>query len=118
MTALNSITLENPKAIYASLPGIVAAANKGSVITKDHAVNILIKLCSLKQYADHAFSLLNEQLVSSPANQLPMYAEKALPIITGKNKALFIATLTSRLTDIDKDTKRKRIEKVIKKLSE
>jgi len=117
MTALNTITLENPKIIYAGLTKIITAADKGSVITTDHCVNILIKLCSVKQYADSAFSLLIEQLLNSPTNQLPMYAEKAMPIINDKNKKLFIKTLTSRLDDIEKDTKRKRVEKVIKKIS-
>jgi len=117
MTAINTITLENPNAIYSNLPKIIAAANKGSVITKDYAVNILINLCSIKQYANSSFSLLIEQLLSSPTNQLPMYAEKAMPVINEKNKTLFIKTLTSRLDDIEKDTKRKRLEKVIKKFS-
>ncbi|MDF2189951.1 hypothetical protein [Paraflavitalea sp. CAU 1676] len=117
MTALSAITLENPKEIYAALPAILEAADKRSVITKDHAVNILINLYSVKKYQDDAFPLLIELLVSSPVNQLPMYAEKAMPVILDKNKALFIKTLQSRLDDIDKDTKRKRVEKVIKKLS-
>lgn len=115
MTAINTITLENPKLVFASISKIVAAADKGSVITKDYAVNILIKLCSVKQFADNAFALLNEQLLQSPTNQLPMYAEKAIPIINDSNKKIFIKTLTSRLDDIEKDTKRKRVEKVIKK---
>jgi len=118
MTALSSITSENPKAIYAVLAKIVAAADKGSVITKDYAVNILIKLCSIKEYADDAFSLLNEQLLHSPTNQLPMYAERAVPIINENNKKLFVRTLSSRLDEIEKDTKRKRVEKVIKKFSD
>ncbi len=46
-----------------------------------------------------------------------MYAEKAIPVINDKNKTLFIKTLASRLNDIEKDTKRKRVEKVIKKFS-
>lgn len=117
MTALDAITLENPEAIYLALAKIVDIANKGSVITKDHGVNILIKLCSVKQYADHAFTLLIEQLKRCPTNQLPMYAENAVSIINDTNKALFIQTLFSRLDDIEKDTKRKRVEKVIKKWS-
>lgn len=117
MTALSTVTLESPKVVYAALPKILEAADKGSVITKDYAVNILINLCSLKPFADMAFPLLIEQLLNSPTNQLPMYAEKALPIINDKNKALFIKTLTSRLGDIEKDTKRIRVEKVIKKVS-
>ena len=99
MTAIHTITLENPKVIYSALPKIIAAAGKGSVITKDYAVNILINLCSIKGYADSSFSLLIEQLLSSPTNQLPMYAEKAIPIINDKNKTLFIKTLASRLDD-------------------
>jgi hypothetical protein len=118
MTALSTITTENPKAIYAALPKIIKGADNGSVITKDNAVNILIRLCSFKQYADSAFSLLNKQLLNSPVNQLPMYAERALPVINNKNKKLFIKTLTSRLDDMDKETKRKRVEKVISKISD
>lgn len=117
MTALNTIAQEAPKLIYSALPKIIAAADAGSVITKDYAVHILINLCFVKQYASDAFSLLIEQLTTSPTNQLPMYAERALPIINDKNKALFIKTLTSRLDDIEKDTKRKRVEKIIKKLT-
>ncbi|HEX5154591.1 MAG TPA: hypothetical protein VFW07_24260 [Parafilimonas sp.] len=117
MTAIDAITFENPKLIYASLSKIIASADKGSVITKDHAVNILIKLCSLKQYAADAFSLLVEQLLNSLTNQLPMYAEKAMPVINEKNKQFFVRTLNSRLNDIEKETKRKRVEKVIKKFS-
>ena len=115
MTALGTITTERPKEIYAALPTILLAADKGSVITTDHAVNILIKLCSIKDYSTNAFSLLIEQLLRSPTNQLPMYSERAIPIVDDKNKALFVKTLISRLKDIDKETKRKRVEKVIKR---
>lgn len=117
MTALHSITGEIPKAVYGALPQIIEVADKGSVITNDHCVGILIKLCSVEEYAADAFALLNERLIKSPTNQLPMYAEHALPIITEKNKAVFIKTLTSRLGEIEKDSKRIRVEKVIKKLN-
>ncbi|MBX7152284.1 hypothetical protein K1X84_11620 [bacterium] len=117
MTALNSITLENPRIIYNSLAKIIASADQGSVITKDQLVNILIKLCGIKQYSGAAFSLLLEQLLKSPTNQLPMYAEKAIPIVTHKNQALFVKVLISRLDDFQKETKRKRVEKIIKKFN-
>jgi len=115
MTALGTITNERPKEIYTALPTILEVADKGSVITKDHAVNILIKLCLVEKYSNDAFILLIEQLLKSPTNQLPMYAERAIPIVNDKNKTLFVKTLLSRLDDIEKDTKRKRVEKVIKK---
>lgn len=117
MTALSAITNERPKEIYAELTNILSAADTGSVITKDQAVNILIKLCAIEQYADNAFTLLIEQLLKSPTNQLPMYAERSLKIINDKNKSKFVSTLSTRLNDIEKETKRKRIEKIIKKLT-
>ncbi|MFB7139171.1 hypothetical protein ACFCYN_05945 [Gottfriedia sp. NPDC056225] len=116
MTAINSITNDVPDIIFSHIEQIIQAGDKGSVITKDQVVNILIKLCSFKAYEEVAFKLLIEQLVKSPINQLPMYAEKSMSIIYEENKNLFIETITSRLGDIEKESKRKRVEKVIKKL--
>lgn len=115
MTALDAITDEDPKRIYAALPAILRVAEAGSVITKDHAVNILIKLCANKTYQKSAFSLLLEQLNAAPSNQLPMYAERSLPVVNDGNKKPFIAALKARLDEFDKESKRKRVEKVIKK---
>jgi hypothetical protein len=117
MTALSSIVQENPQPVYAVLSKIIEIGEKGSVITRDHCVNILIRLASIKQYAENAFVLLIEQLHKCPTNQLPMYAENAIPVINEKNKTLFIKTLTSRMDEIEKEPKRKRVEKVIKKVS-
>lgn len=117
MTALSSITSHSPEKIAELLPAILKAADNGSVITKDQAVAILIKLGGISKYTENAFALLIEQLKSSPTNQLPMYAENAKPIINSHNKEVFIATLSSRLNEIDKESKRKRVEKVIKQVS-
>lgn len=116
MTALHTITNEKPDAVYNTLPIIIAVADKGSVITNDHCVGILIKLVAVKKYAEDAFQLLLERLKRCPTNQLPMYAENALVVINEKNKAVFIKTLMARLSEIEKETKRARVEKVIKKL--
>jgi len=117
MTALDTITLEKPEVIYDSLYKIIETADKGSVITKDRVVSILIKLCSIESYAENVFPKFIDILKSCPTNQLPMYAENGISIINDSNKALFIQTLSSRLHEIEKDTKRKRVEKVIKKLN-
>ena len=116
MTALDTIALGNPNSIYAALSKIIQVADAGTVITKDHGVNILIKLASIRKYRDNAFSLFIDQLKSCPTNQLPMYAERAIPVINDENKAVFVKTLASRL-DALKETKRKRVEKVIRKVS-
>ena len=116
MAALDQIALANPKTIYGMLPKIVGSAETRSVITRDHAVGILIKLASLAQYRETVTPLLIEQLKRSPTNQLPMYSENLVPIVTEKNRAAFVRTLTSRLDDIEKAAKRKRVERVIAKL--
>jgi hypothetical protein len=117
MTALYTIAAINPKKIYDSLPKIMHAAEKGSVITRDNAVKILVTLAENKIYRDKIFPLLNEQILSCPENQLPMYAELAMPVIDKKKAVLFVKTLSSRLKDIEKESKRRRVEKVIRKLS-
>ncbi len=116
MTALGTIVPEKPDEIFGALGKVIDIADRGSVITRDHCVNILIKLTSLAKFADETFPLLNEQLLSAPTNQLPMYAENAAPVISEKYKDKFVKTLTARLGDIEKESKRKRVEKVIKKL--
>ncbi|MOA39417.1 hypothetical protein D3C78_1611970 [compost metagenome] len=117
MTALSSVTAYSPEKVAELLPEILQAADNGSVITKDQAIAILIKLGCISKYAEDAFTLLIEQLKSSPTNQLPMYAENAKPIVNAKNREVFISTLSARLNEIDKESKRKRVEKVIKQVS-
>ncbi|MBS1774439.1 MAG: hypothetical protein JST82_16395 [Bacteroidetes bacterium] len=115
MAALAAIAKEDPNRIYEHLPKIIATADKGSVITRDNAVRILIAVGKTKKFADDAFTLLIEQLKSCPENQLPMYAELAMEIVNDENKAVFIKILQSRLP-LETESKQKRVEKVIKKL--
>ena len=116
MIALDYITSVNPGDIYKNLNKIIDTSDKGSVITKDHAVGILIKLAAEKKYSDEALTLLLDLMKSCATNQLPMYAENALSVISEKHKKSYMEVLTSRLKDIEKETKQKRVEKVIKKL--
>jgi hypothetical protein len=114
MTALDIITLEHPELIYSSLGKIIAIDDEGSVITTDHCVNILLKLSAIKAYKEDAFTLFIEQIQKCPTNQLPMYAENAIPVIDNDNRAVFLKVLRDRVSDVEKDSKRKRVEKVIK----
>ena len=116
MTALDCIASINPETIYKNLGKILIAADKGSVITKDHGVNILIKLAANKNFTNKALTLLLDQLKTCATNQLPMYAENATTVITDTYKKDFLKVLTSRLGDIEKESKQKRVQKVIKKL--
>ncbi|MCD6019044.1 MAG: hypothetical protein K0S53_2165 [Bacteroidetes bacterium] len=117
MIALDCIAAINPKGIYAHLPKILDIAEKGSVITKDHGVGILTKLASQKTYEANALTLLLDMMKGAATNQLPKYAEDAIPVITEKYKKDFVKVLSSRLPDFEKETKKTRLQKVIKKLS-
>lgn len=115
MTALDCITPLDPKGMYDQLPQILKAAQSGSVITRDHAVGILTKLLGIAAYSDKVFPLLREQLLICPTNQLPKYAEDAMPFVGKKHKAAFVEVLTARVKDMDSATKLKRLMKVIGK---
>lgn len=116
MTAINSVALENPDTVFKALGKLAVITDKGSVITRDNYVAILTKLYSIPIYSDAAFNLLHEQLANCPSNQVPMYAENILPFITAKHTAAFVAVLRSRLNDFEKESKQKRVEKVLKKM--
>jgi hypothetical protein len=117
MTALDMITMNNPKGIYDILPLIISAIDNGSVITIDHGVGVLAKLASFKDYNDTAFPLLIEQLKRCPSKQLPMYAEKSMIAINPVNQQQFVALIQSRISEMDKDSQIKRLNKVIKHIS-
>lgn len=116
MTALDAITNEVPDIIYGNLVQLLDAAHQGSVITKDHAIAILIKLCMFDDYRESAFILLMHQLKTYPTNQLPMYAERTLVIIDKENKEAFAELLMSRMDEIEQESKKNRIRKVLKKV--
>jgi hypothetical protein len=118
MTALDTITLEDPETIYSGLPAIVGATNSGSVIARDHAVSILTKMVTIRKFEKTAFKLLIEQLKTCPTNQLPMYAENAMRIVNNDNRKMLVNTLSSRMRSIEKLSKRKRVEHVIEKLGQ
>lgn len=117
MIALDTITLINPKGVYDLLPLIISAIDKGSVITIDHGVGILSQLSSIKDYTNTAYPLLIEQLKKCPSKQLPMYVEKSVIAINSTNQKQFVDLIQSRLSEMDRDSQRLRLNKVITRLT-
>jgi hypothetical protein len=116
MIAIDMIASVNPKGVFDLLPSIQKTIDKGSVITIDHGVGILAKLSAHPDFSKKTFPLLIDQLAKCPIKQLPMYAEKSLVAINQTNKKQFAEFLESRLPEIDKESQKKRIEKIIKAL--
>lgn len=118
MTALDCIATTKPKDIFNHIDQIIKTANEGSVITRDHAVSMLIKLSKDTEIAPKIFPLFFDQLQKSPPNQLPMYAENSYRIIPNSLRKEFVEILKNRLPDMEKESKKKRVEKVIKRILE
>lgn len=116
MTAIYHLTPTNPALVYEALPTLLEAAKKGSVITKDNAMKALIALAVTDSYRNDMQPLLLEQLKMALPNQLPMYAELALTVVSNSEKETFAHILQLRLSDLKKASAQKRLQKVIQKL--
>jgi len=117
MTALDAIAFEEPKGVYKMLAKIINIADTGSVITRDHAVGILIKLGSMKAYAPACLPLLLEQLMKAPNNQFPMYIERAEILFNERNQKAFEGIINRRLAELDRESARKRVGRILKRIN-
>jgi hypothetical protein len=113
MSAIDTIAAVRPKEVAAALKDILAAADKGSVIAKDKAMSTLSKLALAGEAK--AMPALLDRLDTAAVNQLPMYAELALPAV-GAHKTKFQAILERRLPDLP-PAKQARVGKVLRKLA-
>lgn len=117
MIALHTISPVKPDETFQNLSTILETADKGSVITRDAAVGILINLTGHEKFAQTTFPLLLDQLLKCPPNQLPMYAENAVGIVaTPDQKKALAGVLHERRADLPKESQLKRLEKVLRKL--
>jgi hypothetical protein len=115
LQGLESIASTVPDELAVRLDAILAAANKGSVIAKDKAMQILATLAG-QGHAKRAIPALLSRLEDAAPNQFPMYAEIAVTVIGSADRAAFRAILEARLAKIPQPAKRKRVEKVLKRL--
>ncbi|UZR96981.1 hypothetical protein [Chondrinema litorale] len=116
MAAILCISKTNPDLVFKDLPKLVAVAESGSVITRDNLVYILLELASKEMYREEMLILLAEIMLTCPTNQLPMYAEKAFPLINNSYKDRFAKLFESRLIEFEQESKKKRLQKIISKL--
>jgi hypothetical protein len=118
MIALDTIVLKQPKGVHGMLSKILKTADtSGSVIARDHAVGILAKLATLKAYQRDCVALLIEQLMSCPDNQFPMYVEMSAPVIDRDNKERFRQLIEKRGAELERESAKKRVAKVLRKLT-
>lgn len=103
--------------LFQKLDLLALVAENGSVITRDHYVKILAILSSENAYKATTIPLLIDEVLKSPINQLCIYAEATLSVKDKENKPYLKNAVMQRIEDTaDLPAKRKRLEKVLKKL--
>lgn len=117
MCAIDAIALAKPEAVFMIIPQIMAAVERGSVITRDHAVKALAKLSADERFTRTTMPLLLEQLRTCPVNQFPMYAEELEAATKPGAAKPIIAAVEARMAEMPTEAKRKRVEKVLRKLT-
>lgn len=116
MTALAQLASVDADPIAANLDAILAAADTGSAIAKDQAMQILIALKARPDLARGATVHLLARLKSAAVNQLPMYAERIHGALEARDYPEFRKVLMMRLADHMPKSKRRRIETIMRKL--
>ena len=116
MIALSTIADLKHKEVFKALDKIMTVTDNGSVITIDNGVKILIKLTKYSEYFETTNYLLMEQLLKCPIKQLPMYSERTLECITDRNKMEFVQLLENRFLECEKESQKKRLEKILKQI--
>lgn len=113
LEVLDYITLLSPHGIYQNLSKIMEVADSGLLISKEHGISILLQLTSVEEYAPKVFSIFFNQFENCAINLFVKYAEKAITVIGDIYKPDFVKIMKSRLSKIENQSKRNRIERVI-----
>ena len=118
MSALHAISNLKPELLGPHIVTVVNAMDEGSVITRDRGVYILCKLASVKKYHDDCMELLLDQIEHAPVNQVPMYAEKTAEVVSASYKPKLVQTIRKRKDVYEVPSKAKRLDKLVRVLTE
>ena len=116
MSALATIAEYNVDLIFDNLDIVLNAYKSGSVITVDHSITVLAKLCNGgKKYEDKVFPILIRHLETCRIKEIPQHAERMLICINEKNKDLYLKTIDSK-TKYLSSNQLSRVNKIKKQL--
>jgi hypothetical protein len=105
------------EAIFEHLGLFAAIADGPSVIARDAYVRMLAMLSQEQQYTDTTTALLLDEVLKSPVNQLPSYAETATKHIPVTHYAQLAGIISMRLPDVeDYPPKEKKLQRYLKLL--
>jgi hypothetical protein len=116
MIALATVADKKPKEIYAKLDDIVAAMDKGTLITLVWGTKALAKVAAAdKTYKQKIFPMLMAQLKECLPRDVPMHAESILPAIDAENKQELLSVVEARKPEMT-TSQLARLKKVLKNL--
>lgn len=117
MAALSAIARKNPVRLVNHLSQILEAMDTGSVITRDNGIKILCEIARLPRYHKDCMELMMEQIERAPVNQVAMYAERMAEAVSSPYIKKLVQALQSRKDVLEIESKKKRIEKLIRILA-
>ncbi len=115
LQAVESVTDMVPDKVLEALPQVLAAADKGSVIAKDKAVQILVKLVGAGHW--QVLPILLRRVEVAAPNQFPTYAEEAATIVNREGREELMQILQRRLEGVEGTAKRVRVQKLMRRLA-
>ena len=113
MKALAFTAPIKPETIYSRLPEILAAYQKGSVITVDNCISVLAHLCKAGVgYSKKILLVLLDHLAKCRAKEIPQHAERMAVCIDSGSKVAFVSVLLSRAGELT-EAQYKRVKRLI-----
>ncbi len=106
-----------PEMAYEHLGLFALIADGESVIARDQYVKMLTELAKHTAYKDTCLTLLLDEVLKAPVNQLPAYAKSAASVTEGEYAAALKELISMRLKDVeDYPAKTKKLQQLIRQL--
>lgn len=117
MIGLGTVASLRPAEIGAQIDTVLAAFEKGSLITIVWGVKVLAAVAaSDPAYRSRLFPVLIQTLKTCIPRDLPLHAENSLPAVDEHNQAEFLALLEARRPELS-TSQLTRLKKVLRKLT-
>jgi hypothetical protein len=117
MTALAFIAPLRPKTVFERLDTVIAAYEKGSVITVDNGISVFAALCAADAaYEERIMPLLLRHLLTCKAREIPQHLERIAVCLRTENGRPVTETVQARMGELTRP-QQARIRKTLKELS-
>lgn len=117
MIALGTMAELRPREIWKRVDDVIAATERGTVITQVWGIKTLAKVAAANQrYRDKLFPILIQRLKTCIPRDVPTHAESMLCAVDKSRRAEFLSVLESRQAEMT-PSQQTRLKKVTRQLS-